>query len=123
MSTYTKALNLNAPELALASLEAAAEKFNTVTEHLTLATKTVLMLAGAPLLGLVFVLALPIVSVALTAYYTTKLIAARWAGIARYVKNVALFFASPFIGLAYIIALPFVGFGTLVYFGVKAVRK
>ncbi len=123
MSTYTKALNLNAPELALAALEAAAEKFNTATEHLTLATKTVLMLAGAPLLGLVFVLALPIVSVALTAYYVTKLIAARWSGIARYVKNVALFFVSPFVGLAYLIALPFVGFGTLVYFGVKAARK
>jgi hypothetical protein len=123
MSTYTKALNLNAPELALAALETAAEKFNATTEHLTLATKTVLMLAGAPLLGLVFVLALPIVSVALTAYYTTKLIGARWAGIARYVKNIALFFASPFVGLAYIIALPFVGFGTLVYFGVKAARK
>ena len=83
MSTYTKALNLNAPELALAALEAAAEKFNTATEHLTLATKTVLMLAGGPLLGLVFVLALPILSVALTAYYVTKLIAARWAGVAR----------------------------------------
>jgi hypothetical protein len=123
MSTYTKALNLNAPELALAALEAAAEKFNTATEHLTLATKTVLMLAGAPLLGLVFVLALPILSVALTAYYVTKLIAARWAGVARHAKNVALFFASPFVGLAYIIALPFVGVGTLVYFGVKAARK
>ena len=123
MSTNTKALNLNAPELALAALEAAAEKFNTVTEHVTLATKTVLMLAGAPLLGLAFVFALPIVSVVLTAYYGAKLIAARWTGIARYVKNVALFFASPFIGLAYIVALPFVGFGTLVYLGVKAARK
>jgi hypothetical protein len=121
MSTNT--LKLNAPELALAALEAAAEKFNTATEHLTLATKTVLMLAGAPLLGLVFVLALPVISVALTAYYGAKLIAARWAAIATYVKNVALFFAAPFIGLAYILALPVVGFGTLVYFGVKAARK
>jgi hypothetical protein len=51
------------------------------------------------------------------------LIAARWAGIAKYAKNVVLFFASPFVGLAYIIALPFVGFGALVYFGMKAARK
>lgn len=121
MSTNT--LTMSAPELVLANLEAAAEKFNTATEHLTAATKTVIMVAGAPLLGLAFVLALPIISVALTAYYSTKLIAAHWAGIARYVKNVALFFASPFVGLAYIIALPFVGFGTLVYFALKAARK
>jgi hypothetical protein len=51
------------------------------------------------------------------------LIAARWTGIARYVKNIALFFASPFIGLAYLVALPLVGVGTLVYLGVKAARK
>lgn len=119
----TRTLTMNAPELVLATLEAAAEKFNTATENLTAATKTVLMIAGAPLLGLAFVLALPIVSVTLTAYYAAKLIAARWAGIARYAKNVALFFASPFVGLAYIIALPFVGFGTMVYFAVKAARK
>jgi uncharacterized membrane protein len=114
---------MNAPELALATLEAAAEKFNTATENLTAATKAVLMLAGAPLIGLVFVLALPVVSVLLTAYYALKLLAANRAGVARHAKNVALFFASPFVGLAYIIALPFVGFGTLVYFGVKAARK
>lgn len=119
----TKTLNLNAPELALAALEAAAEKFNTATEHLTAATKTVVMLAAAPVIGLVFVLALPVVSVVLTAYYSAKLIAARWTGIARYVKNIALFFASPFIGLAYLVALPLVGVGTLVYLGVKAARK
>jgi hypothetical protein len=123
MSNYTNTLTMNAPELALAVLEAAAEKFNAATEKMTTATKTVLMLAGAPLIGLVFILALPILSVLLTAYYSVKLLAAHWAGVARYVKNVALFFASPFIGLAYIVALPVVGFGTLVYLGVKAARK
>ena len=121
MSTNT--LTMNTPELALAALEAAAEKFNTATEHLTLVTKPVLMLVAGPLLGLAFVIALPIVSVMLTAYYGGKLIAARYARVAGYVKNVALFFAAPFIGLAYIIALPFVGFGTLVYVAVKAARK
>lgn len=121
MSTNT--LTMNTPELALQALEAAAAKFNTATENLTLATKTVLMLAGAPLIGLAFVVALPILSVLLTAYYGGWLLAARWAGVARYVKNVALFFAAPFVGLAYIIALPFVGFGAVVYFGVKAARK
>ena len=121
MSTTT--LTMNTPELALAALEAAAEKFNTATEHLSLVTKTALMLVAGPLLGLAFVIALPIVSVMLTAYYGWKLIAARWTGVARYAKNVTLFFAAPFIGLVYIIALPFVGFGTLAYMAVKAARK
>jgi len=107
----------------LSALESAAEKFNTTTEHLTLAIKTVLMLAAGPLLGFAFVIALPIVSVLLTAYYGGWLLTTYWARTARHVKNVALFFASPFIGLAYMLALPFVGFGTLIYFGVKAARK
>jgi hypothetical protein len=123
MSTYTKIATLNAPEVALAALEAAAEKFNTATEHLTLATKTVLMLVVGPLLGLAFVIALPIVSVLLTAYYGGWLLATRWAAGARFAKNVALFFAAPFVGLAYILAMPFVGLGAVVYFGVKAARK
>jgi len=119
----TRTLTMNTPELALAALEAAAEKFNTLTEHMTAAAKAVLMLAGAPLIGLAFVIALPILSVALTAYYGTKLIAARWAAIAKHVKNVVLFFAAPFVGLAYILALPVVGFGALCYYAVKAARR
>ena len=119
----TIALEMNAPELALAALEAAAKKFNTATENMTLAAKNALMLAVAPLIGLVFVLALPVVSVLLTAYYGGKLCAARWARIEKHVRNVALFFAAPFVGLVYIIALPFVGFGAVVYFAVKAARK
>ena len=116
-------LTMNAPELALEALEAAAAKFNTATEEVTRATKTALMLAGAPLIGLAFVIALPIICVALTAYYCNKLIAARWAGIARHIKNVALFLAGPFVSLAYVIAFPLVGFGALVYFAVKAARR
>jgi hypothetical protein len=123
MSTYAKILTMNAPELALANLESVAEKFNAATENLTAATKAMLMLAGVPLLGLAFVLALPVISVALTVYYTAKLTAARWAGVAHYVKNVALFFAAPFVGLAYILALPFVGVGMLCYLGLKAARR
>ncbi|MFH1603780.1 MAG: hypothetical protein ABIH03_07725 [Pseudomonadota bacterium] len=118
-----RTLTMNTPELALAALERAAEKFNTATENVTTATKTVLMLAGAPLIGLVFVLALPVISVALTAYYAAKLMAARWARVAGHAKNVALFLIAPFVGLAYMVALPFVGFGALCYYGIKAARR
>ena len=123
MSTYAKNLTITAPELALAALERAAEKFNTATEHVTLATKTVIMFAVAPLLGLAFIIALPIVSVLLTAYYCAILFAARRATMAKHAKNVALFFAAPFFGLAYIVAFPFIGFAMLAYYGVKAARK
>ena len=119
----TTTLTMNTPELALQALEAAITKFNTAAGEMTLATKTVLMLVGAPLIGLAFVIALPAICAALSAYYSYKLVAARWTGITRYIKNVALFLAAPFIGLAYIIAFPFVGFGALVYFGAKAARR
>ena len=119
----TTALTMTAPEIALAHLEVAAEKFNLVTEHMTAATRAAVMLAAAPFIGLVFVLALPVICVALTAYYSAKLIAARWIAIARLVKNVALFFAAPFIGLAYLLAFPLVGLGTLAYLGIKAARR
>jgi hypothetical protein len=123
MSTYTNTLTMTAPELALAALETAAEKFNTATENMTAATKFALMLVAGPVIGLVFVIALPIVSVFLTAYYGGWLLSTRCAGAVRFAKNITLFLIAPFVGLAYIIAFPFVGFGTLVYLGVKAARK
>jgi len=121
MSTTT--FTMNTPEVALAALEAAAEKLNTATETMTAASKFALMLVAGPVLGLAFVIALPIVIVLLTAYYGGWLLATRCAGAVRFAKNVALFLIAPFVGLAYIIAFPFVGFGTLVYLGVKAARK
>ena len=118
----TTALTMNAPELAIQALEAAAAKLNVATEGMTRAGKTAVTLIGAPLIGLVFVLALPVICVALTAYYGCKIMAARWTQVARHIKNVALFLAAPFIGLAYMLALPLVGLGTLAYLGVKAAR-
>ena len=119
MTTYT----LTAPEIALEALEVGLEKIATTAKELTPAIKAALMFVGGPLVGLAFVIALPVIGLALAAYYSTKLIAVRWAEITRYIKNVALFLAAPFIGLAYLFAFPFVGLGALVYFGVKAARR
>jgi len=118
MNTYT----LTAPELAVEGLRVRLEKIATATKEFSIAAKTALLLVGGPLLGLAFVIALPLVGFTLIAYYGVKLIAVRWARIAHYVKNVALFLAAPFIGLAYMVAFPFIGIGALVYVGVKAVR-
>ena len=87
MSTYT----LTAPELALEAFEAGLDKIATTGKELSLATKTALMFVGGPLIGLAFVIALPVMCFALAAYYSTKLIAARWAEIVRHIKNVASF--------------------------------
>ena len=119
MNAYT----VTAPELALEGLKVGLEKIAAATKDFSLAAKTALMLVGGPLVGLAFVIALPIIGLTLIAYYGAKLIAARWARIARHVKNVALFLAAPFVGLAYMVAFPFVGFGALVYLGVKAARR
>ncbi len=118
MTTYT----LTAREPALEALEVGLEKIAATAKELSFAAKTALMFVGAPLIGLAFVIALPVICVALTAYYSAKLIAARWAGIVRNIKNVVLFLAAPFIGLAYMLAFPLVGLGALVYLGVKAAR-
>jgi len=119
MSTYT----LTAPQFTFVALEGGLKKIAAAPNKLSLATKTVIMCVGGPLVGLAFVIALPVIGFALVAYYGTRLIAARWAKITHHVRNVALFLAAPFVGLAYLIAFPFVGLGTLVYFGVKAARR
>ena len=118
MGTYT----LTATELNLEGLEIGLKKIANTTKALAPATKTALMLVAGPVLGLAFVIALPLVGLALVAYYAAKALATHRVEIARRVKNVALFLAAPVIGLAYMLAFPFVGIGTLVYIGVKAVR-
>jgi hypothetical protein len=118
MSSYT----LNVPDLAVEALKTGIGKIDTLIKELPLAAKTTLMFIGGPLIGLAFVMALPVISVTLAAYYSASFIATRWTGVARHVKNVSLFLATPFIGLAYVLAFPFVGLGIALYCGMKAAR-
>jgi len=118
MNTYTLNTVGYDHEVVTAGLEKIAARVRKAAP----AVKYALMFAGAPLIGLAFVIALPVIAVALCAWYAGKAIAAHGAGIARHVRNVALFLAAPFIGLGYMVALPFVGLGALVYVGVKAAR-
>jgi hypothetical protein len=99
------------------------ERLTAWTRELPLAARTALMLAGGPLLGLAFVIALPVAGLTLAAWMAVKALARRWAGAAAIVKRVALFAAAPFVGLAYLIAFPFVGVGALVWYAIKAARK
>ncbi len=76
--------------------------------------KHALMLVGAPLIGLIAVIALSFVGLGVLVWVAIRALPKR-------VKDVALFFAAPFIGLAYAIAFPVIGVGVLMWTGVRAV--
>ena len=88
-------------------------------KELNLAAKAALIMVGGPLLGLAFVIALPIGGLAVMAWMATKALAAHWP----VAKRVVLFVIAPVVGLAYAIALPFVGLGALAYVGMRAARN
>jgi len=98
---------------------AGVERITALTKDLAPAGKTIVMLVVAPLLGLAFVVALPIAGVVLAAWIAIKTA----TGVAPIVKRIALFLAAPFVGLAYVIALPFVGVGAMVYYAVRAATR
>ena len=87
------------------------------------AAKFGLMLVGAPLLGLAFVIVLPFAGLGFIGWTAIKALMRKCAAAAPVVKRIALFVAAPFFGLAYVIAFPFVGLGVLAYYGVRAARN
>ena len=109
-------LTANVTGYRFAGLDRAA-KYAGITNE---AARTVVLLGAAPLIGLVFVVALPFVGLALMAWLAAKALLANRLAVWKRVRNVVLFLAAPFIGLAYAVALPFVGFGALVWIGVSA---
>ncbi len=99
------------------------ESFKARARELTGATKVTLMLAAAPLLGLAFILALPIVGLAVVVWMSVKALIRHRAVVAGHVKRIVLFVAAPFIALFYIAAFPFFALGMLVYTGIRAARS
>ena len=77
--------------------------------------KHALILVGAPLIGLIAVIAFPLVGLAVLAWMAIRALPKR-------VKDIALFFAAPFIGLAYAIAFPVIGVGVLAWTAVRALK-
>jgi hypothetical protein len=71
---------------------------------------------AAPFIGLVYVLAFPIIGLAMLASIGARALPKR-------VKNIALFFMAPFIGLAYAVAFPFIGLAMVVWIGARAMVK
>lgn len=84
-------------------------EYETVIAH----AKHALMLVGAPLIGLIAVIAFPVVGLAVLVWTGFRALPKR-------VKDIALFFAAPFIGLAYLIAFPVIAVGALAWMGACA---
>lgn len=101
---------------------AAYEALNAVETAARNATKTagkLALFAGAPLIGLGFVVALPVIGLGALAWLAVRALLKHGTTIARFAKHLALFVAAPVIGLAYALALPFVGIGALVWLAVR----
>jgi hypothetical protein len=106
---------------AAAALEPATVKAQ--AREVAGALKTTMMMAAAPLLGLAFVIALPIAGLAAIAWMLLKPMVRNRAAIGERVKRIALFLVAPFVALVYVGAFPFIAMGMLIYQGVRAARS
>jgi CheY-like chemotaxis protein len=84
--------------------------------------KSLALALAAPFIGLAYAVLLPLVGVAMLAWFAAKALAQSQAAkkAPTYLKNVALFFAAPFIGLVYAMSLPLVGISILAWSAGKA---
>lgn len=85
------------------------------------AWKNIALLFAAPVVGLAYVIALPIIGLGMLVWMGAKALVSE--KVAGFLKNVALFFAAPFVGLAYTLAFPLIGLGLLAWMGAKALVK
>jgi CheY-like chemotaxis protein len=81
--------------------------------------KDVALFVAAPLVGLAYVLAFPLIGLGMLLWHGAGAVRARAGRIGQAMKSVGLFAAVPFVGLAYTIVLPFVGLGMLVWLCAK----
>ncbi len=86
--------------------------------------KTSALLLAAPLMGLAYALLLPVIGLAMLAWFGGRAlfeVLAKKETRGR-VKDIALFLAAPFIGLVYALMLPAVGLGMLFWVGWQALK-
>jgi len=88
------------------------------------AFKNILLFFAAPFLGLAYIIALPVVGLAVVAVLLARLAAARFPVIrhaALVLRTVALTVAAPLVGLVYVVFFPFIGLAALAWLGTRAV--
>ena len=109
-----------APKLYVVTSEAPVE----TPEAAGSAFKNILLFFAAPFLGLAYIIALPVVGLAVVAVLLARLTAARFPVIrhaALVLRTVALTVAAPLIGLPYVVFFPFIGLAALAWLGARAV--
>ncbi len=87
------------------------------------ALKNIVLFFAAPFIGLAYIVALPVVGLAVLAVLTgraaARFAAVRTAGLA--LKTVALAVAAPFVALAYVVFFPVIGLAMLTWMGGRAI--
>ena len=86
--------------------------------HVLNNAKNVALFFAAPFIGLAYLLAFPLVGLAMIAWIACKAVAKNEAA-----RRVALVIAAPFIALAFVTIGPVVGLGALVWIGGRAALK
>jgi hypothetical protein len=80
------------------------------------AAKNIALFLAAPVIGLLYLIAMPFVALAALAWVAGKALAAKFPAI----RTAALVIAAPFIGLAFIVTAPFLGLGALAWVGTRS---
>ena len=117
---------LGPPLALLAMLGVGARAFwgSSLRHKLPRMARNLVLFMAAPLIGLVYAVALPLVgmgALAWTAWQRIEASSPRAARVLHTVRDVALLIAAPFIGLLYAVFLPFVGMGALLWTAAQAV--
>ena len=107
------------PEVIVTAHLASAAPVAVEEKHMS-AAKRIGLFFASPFIGLAYVLAMPVVGLAMIAWFGAKALAAR---VPASVKKAAMIAAAPVIGLAFIVALPLAGVTALGYYALKAGEK
>jgi len=83
------------------------------------AAKNLALAFAAPFVTVAFVVAFPLVGLAMLAWLGVRAAAEHWNAIARLARNIALFALAPFVALAYTLAFPFVGLAMLAWVALR----
>jgi CheY-like chemotaxis protein len=85
--------------------------------------KNILLFFAAPFIGLAYIIALPIVGMAVIAMLASRaaLKIDKVRAVAVTLKTIAMVFVAPVLGLAYVVLFPFIGLATLLWLAGRAV--
>ena len=85
--------------------------------------KNILLFFAAPFIGLAYIIALPIVGMAVIAMLASRaaLKIDKVRAVAVTLKTIAMVFVAPVLGLVYVVLFPFIGLATLLWLAGRAV--